>query len=265
MIEGVRRNGGAKRVFRHNDVAHLRALMAADDPAAPKLIAFESIYSMDGDFGPIKAICDLADEFGALTYIDEVHAVGMYGARGAGVAERDGLMGRIDLINGTLAKAFGVFGGYVAGSAKMIDAIRSYAPGFIFTTSLPPAVAAGAAESIRILKGSEGAALRARHQTQARILKMRLKGLGLPLIDHGSHIVPVHVGDPVHCKLISDLLLERFGIYVQPINFPTVPRGTERLRFTPSPVHTPAHLDALVRALDQLWAHCALNRAEMAG
>lgn len=265
MIEGVRRNGGAKRVFRHNDVAHLRELLAADDPAAPKLIAFESIYSMDGDFGPIAAICDLADEFGALTYIDEVHAVGMYGTRGAGVAERDGLMGRIDIINGTLAKAYGVFGGYVAASARMVDAIRSYAPGFIFTTSLPPAVAAGAAESIRLLKGPEGATLRARHQTQAQILKMRLKGLGLPIIDHGSHIVPVHVGDPVHCKLISDMLLERFGIYAQPINFPTVPHGTERLRFTPSPVHTPQHLDGLVKAMDQLWSHCALNRAEMAG
>jgi 5-aminolevulinate synthase len=265
MIEGVRRNGGAKRVFRHNDVAHLRELMAADDPAAPKLIAFESVYSMDGDFGPIAAICDLADEFGALTYIDEVHAVGMYGPRGAGVAERDGLMHRIDLINGTLAKAFGVFGGYVAASAKMVDAIRSYAPGFIFTTSLPPAVAAGAAESIRILKGPEGAALRARHQTQARILKMRLKALGLPIIDHGSHIVPVHVGDPFHCKLISDMLLDRFGIYAQPINFPTVPRGTERLRFTPSPVHDSAQIERLIRAMDQLWAHCALNRADLAG
>jgi 5-aminolevulinate synthase len=265
MIEGVRRNGGAKRVFRHNDVAHLRELLAADDPEAPKLIAFESVYSMDGDFGPIRAICDLADEFGALTYIDEVHAVGMYGPRGAGVAERDGLMGRIDLINGTLAKAFGVFGGYVAASARMVDAIRSYAPGFIFTTSLPPSVAAGAAESIRTLKGPEGAVLRGRHQTQARILKMRLKGMGLPIIDHGSHIVPVHVGDPVHCKLISDLLLERFGIYAQPINYPTVPRGTERLRFTPSPVHSAQHMEGLVRAMDQLWAHCALNRAELAG
>lgn len=265
MIEGVRRNGGAKRVFRHNDVAHLRELMAADDPAAPKLIAFESVYSMDGDFGPIREICDLADEFGALTYIDEVHAVGMYGPRGAGVAERDGQMHRIDIINGTMAKAYGVMGGYIAASAKMVDAVRSYAPGFIFTTSLPPAVAAGCAASIALLKGPEGVALRERHQTQARILKMRLKGLGLPIIDHGSHIVPVHVGDPVHCKLISDMLLERFGIYAQPINFPTVPRGTERLRFTPSPVHGPEHLDRLVKAMDQLWAHCALNRAELAG
>ncbi|MFZ1663026.1 MAG: 5-aminolevulinate synthase [Paracoccaceae bacterium] len=259
MIEGVRRNGGAKRVFRHNDLAHLRALLAADDPSAPKLIAFESIYSMDGDFGKIGEICDLADEFGALTYIDEVHAVGMYGPRGGGVAERDGLMGRIDIINGTLAKAYGVFGGYIAASAKMVDAVRSYAPGFIFTTSLPPAVAAGAAASVRHLKTDQ--ALRDRQQLNARILKMRLKGLGLPITDHGSHIVPVHVGDPVHCKLLSDMLLERFGIYAQPINFPTVPRGTERLRFTPSPVHSSHDLDHLVSAMDQLWSHCALNRA----
>ncbi len=261
MIEGVRRNGGAKRIFRHNDVAHLRELLEADDPTAPKLIAFESIYSMDGDFGPIEAICDLADEFGALTYIDEVHAVGMYGPRGAGVAERDGLMGRIDIINATLAKAYGVMGGYIAASAKMCDAVRSYAPGFIFTTSLPPAVAAGAAASVNYLK--TGQYLRDKQQEHARILKMRLRGLGLPIIDHGSHIVPVHVGDPVHCKHISDMLLERHGIYVQPINFPTVPRGTERLRFTPSPVHTPRMIDDLVRAMDGLWSHCALNRAEI--
>ncbi len=261
MIEGVRRNGGAKRIFRHNDVAHLRELLAADDPEAPKLIAFESIYSMDGDFGPIKAICDLADEFGALTYIDEVHAVGMYGPRGAGVAERDGLMGRIDIINGTLAKAYGVMGGYIAASAKMCDAIRSYAPGFIFTTSLPPAVAAGAAASVAHLKTDQ--TLRDQHQLQARILKMRLKGLGLPIVDHGSHIIPVIVGDPVHTKQMSDMMLDRFGIYVQPINYPTVPRGTERLRFTPSPVHGPQEIDKLVQAMDELWAHCALNRAEL--
>ncbi|TYB81806.1 5-aminolevulinate synthase [Maritimibacter fusiformis] len=261
MIEGVRRNGGQKRIFRHNDVEHLRALMAADDPKAPKVIAFESVYSMDGDFGPIEAICDLADEFDALTYIDEVHAVGMYGPRGAGVAERDGLMGRIDIINATLAKAYGVMGGYIASSAKMVDAIRSYAPGFIFTTSLAPALAAGAAASVRHLKTDQ--ALRDAQQTQAKILKTRLKGLGLPIIDHGSHIVPVIVGDPVHTKKLSDMLLEDFGIYVQPINFPTVPRGTERLRFTPSPVHGPNEMDKLVRALDELWSHCALNRAEL--
>jgi len=261
MIEGVRRNGGAKRIFRHNDLAHLRALLGADDPAAPKLIAFESIYSMDGDFAPMGEICDLAREFGALTYLDEVHAVGMYGPRGGGVAERDGLMDRIDIINGTLAKAYGVFGGYIAASARMVDAVRSYAPGFIFTTSLPPAVAAGAAASVRHLKTDQG--LRARQQTNARVLKMRLRGLGLPIVDHGSHIVPVHVGDPVHCKMLSDMLLDRFGIYAQPINFPTVPRGTERLRFTPSPVHSAADLDHLVRAMDSLWAHCALNRADL--
>lgn len=262
MIEGIKRNGGARRIFRHNDVAHLRELIAADDPAAPKLIAFESIYSMDGDFGPIREICDLAEEVGALTYLDEVHAVGMYGPRGAGVAERDGQMHRVDIINATLGKAFGVFGGYIAASAKMVDAIRSYAPGFIFTTSLPPAIAAGAAASIRLLKTAEGQKLRDAQQLHARILKMRLKGLGMPIIDHGSHIVPVHVGDPVHCKMLSDMLLEQFGIYVQPINFPTVPRGTERLRFTPSPVHDPRQIDHLVRAMDRLWSHCALNRAE---
>ncbi len=263
MIEGVRRNGGAKRVFRHNDMDHLRELLAADDPEVPKLIAFESIYSMDGDFGPIEEICDLADEFNALTYIDEVHAVGMYGPRGAGVAERDGLMHRIDIINGTLAKAYGVMGGYIAASAKMCDAIRSYAPGFIFTTSLPPAVGAGGAACVAHLKRDLD--LRDQHQTQAKILKTRLKAMGLPIIDNGSHIVPLIVGDPVHTKMISDMLLEDHGIYVQPINFPTVPRGTERLRFTPSPVHGPDEIDSLVRALDSLWSHCALNRAELAG
>ncbi len=263
MIEGVRRNGGAKRIFRHNDLDHLRELLEADDPDAPKLIAFESIYSMDGDFGPIEAICDLADEFGALTYIDEVHAVGMYGPRGGGVAERDRLMHRLDIINGTLAKAYGVMGGYIAASAKMCDAIRSYAPGFIFTTSLPPAVAAGAAASVAYLKKTPE--IREQHQTQARILKTRLKAMGLPIIDHGSHIVPVMVGNPVHTKILSDMLLQDHGIYVQPINFPTVPRGTERLRFTPSPVHGPKEMDRLVRAMDALWSHCALNRADLAG
>ncbi|WP_370271743.1 5-aminolevulinate synthase [Pseudooceanicola nitratireducens] len=263
MIEGVRRNGGAKRIFRHNDVEHLRELLQADDPAAPKLIAFESVYSMDGDFGPIKDICDLADEFNALTYIDEVHAVGMYGPRGGGVTERDNIAHRIDIINGTLAKAYGVMGGYIAASAKLCDAIRSYAPGFIFTTSLPPAVAAGAAASVKHLKTDQ--ALRDLHQQQAKILKTRLKGLGMPLIDHGTHIVPVIVGNPVHTKMLSDMLLDDHGIYVQPINFPTVPRGTERLRFTPSPVHGPDEIDKLVRAMDALWSHCALNRQELAG
>jgi 5-aminolevulinate synthase len=261
MIEGIRRGGGEKRIFRHNDLAHLRQLLAADDPAAPKLIAFESVYSMDGDFGPIAAILDLAREFGALTYLDEVHAVGMYGPRGGGVAEKLGLMGRVDIVNGTLGKAFGVMGGYIAASARMVDAIRSYAPGFIFTTSIPPVVAAGAAASVRHLKGDR--ALRECHQTAARVLKTRLKALGLPILDHGSHIVPLIVGDPRHTKMMSDALLEDFGVYVQPINFPTVPRGTERLRFTPSPVHDRAMTDHLVRALDSLWSRCALNRADL--
>lgn len=261
MIEGIKRFDGAKRIFRHNDLAHLREMLQADDPQAPKLIAFESIYSMDGDFAPIAAICDLADEFNALTYLDEVHAVGMYGRRGGGVAERDGLTQRIDIFNGTLGKAFGVFGGYIAASARMVDAIRSYAPGFIFTTSLPPAVAAGAAASIAFLKTEQGQVLRDQQQLNARILKMRLRGLGMPITDHGSHIVPVHVGNPVHCKTLSDMLLADFGIYVQPINFPTVPRGTERLRFTPSPVHEPKEIDALVKAMDALWSMCKLNRS----
>ncbi len=261
MIEGIRRNGGQKRVFRHNDLDHLRQLLSADDPAAPKLIAFESIYSMDGDIAPIEGLCDLAREFGALTYLDEVHAVGMYGPRGGGIAEREGLMGRIDIINGTLAKAYGVMGGYIAASALMCDAIRSYAPGFIFTTSLPPAVAAGAAASVRHLKSDQN--LREQHQTQASILKTRFRAIGLPFIDHGTHIIPVIVADPVHTKMISDMLLEDHGIYVQPINYPTVPRGTERLRFTPSPVHQAQEIDQLVNAMDQLWSHCALNRADL--
>jgi len=263
MIQGIRNGRGDKKIWRHNDVAHLRELLEERDPDQPCVIAFESIYSMDGDFGPIEEVLDLADEFNALTYIDEVHAVGMYGPHGAGVAERDGLMDRIDIINGTLGKAYGVMGGYIATSAKMADAIRSYAPGFIFTTSLPPAVAAGAAASVKHLKSDPH--LRALQQTQARILKDRLKALGLPIIDHGTHIVPVHVGDPVKCKMLSDRLLEDYGIYAQPINFPTVPRGTERLRFTPSPVHGPEEIDKLVNALDELWSQCALNRAELTG
>jgi len=263
MIQGIRNGRGDKKIWCHNDVAHLRELLEELDPDQPRVIAFESIYSMDGDFGPIEQILDLADEFDALTYIDEVHAVGMYGAHGAGVAERDGLMGRIDIINGTLGKAYGVMGGYIATSAKMADAIRSYAPGFIFTTSLPPAIAAGAAASVKHLKTDPH--LRALQQTQAQILKDRLKALGLPIIDHGTHIVPVHVGDPVKCKMLSDRLLEDYGIYAQPINFPTVPRGTERLRFTPSPVHGADEMDKLVDAMDDLWSQCALNRAELTG
>ena len=258
MIEGIRRNGGAKRIFRHNDPDDLRARLAADDPGAPKLIAFESLYSMDGDYGPVAAFCDLAEEFGALTYLDEVHAVGMYGSRGGGVAERDGLMRRIDIVNGTLAKAYGVMGGYIAASFRMCDALRSYAPGFIFTTSLPPAVAAGAAASVRHLKTD--LRLRELLQTRAGTLKARFKALGVPIVDHGSHIVPVMVGDPAHVKGLSDMLLNDHGIYVQPINFPTVPRGTERLRFTPSPVHGPEDIEKLVRAVDALWSRCELNR-----
>ena len=263
MINGIRNGRCEKHIFRHNDVDHLREVLEGLPKDAPKVVAFESIYSMDGDFGPIEQILDLCDEFGALSYIDEVHAVGMYGPRGAGVCERDNLMHRLDIINGTLAKAYGVMGGYIAASAKMCDAIRSYAPGFIFTTSLPPAVAAAAAASVAYLKTHQE--LRDEQQAQAKMLKMRLKGLGLPLIDHGSHIVPVHVGNPVKCKMISDRLLEDYGIYVQPINFPTVPRGTERLRFTPSPVHTPGDIDRLVNAMDDLWSVCALNRQELAG
>ena len=261
MIEGIRRHGGEKRVFKHNDMKHLRRLLQEDSSSNPKLIAFESIYSMDGDFAPIKDICDLAEEFSAMTYIDEVHAVGMYGATGAGVAQQEELMSRIDIINGTLAKAYGVMGGYIAASAKVCDAIRSYAPGFIFTTSLSPALVAGALASVRYLR--EHQEVRDKHQLNAKILKMRLKGLGLPIIDHGSHIVPVIVGDPVHTKKLSDLLLVNHKIYVQPINFPTVPRGTERLRFTPSPMHGTQEIDYLVRVMDELWSHCALNRTEL--
>ena len=261
IIEGIRRNGSERRIFRHNDVEHLRKLLEEDDPRAPKLIAFESIYSMDGDFAPINEICNLAEEFAALTYIDEVHAVGMYGESGGGVAERDNLLSRIDIINGTLAKAFGVMGGYIASSSKLCDALRSYAPGFIFTTSLPPAIAAGAAASVAHLKSNH--TLRKQHQLQANILKARLKAVGLPIIDHGSHIIPVVVGNPIHTKKLSDMLLSDFDIYVQPINYPTVPRGTERLRFTPSPVHGPKEIDHLVASMDYLWSHCALNRADL--
>ncbi|MEM8553900.1 MAG: 5-aminolevulinate synthase [Pseudomonadota bacterium] len=261
MIEGIRHGNCEKHIFRHNDLDHLRSVLEALDPKAPKVIAFESVYSMDGDFGPIEAICDLAEEFGALTYIDEVHAVGLYGPRGGGVTEELAITDRIDIINGTLGKAFGVHGGYIAASTRMCDAIRSYAPGFIFTTSLPPTVAAGAAASVRHLKSDQS--LRDRHQASARVLKARLLGMGLPVVDHGSHIVPVIVGDPVKCKMISDRLLGDHGIYVQPINFPTVPRGTERLRFTPSPVHGPKDMDALIRALDSLWSQCALSRQSL--
>ncbi|MFN3583400.1 5-aminolevulinate synthase [Phenylobacterium sp.] len=259
MISGIRAGRREQRhVFRHNDLEHLEELLAAADPAAPKLVAFESVYSMDGDIADIAGTIALAKKYGAMTYIDEVHAVGMYGPRGAGVAERDGLMGEIDIIEGTLGKAFGVMGGYIAADAVIVDAIRSYADGFIFTTSLPPALAAGAAASIRWLKAHDE--VRQAHQERAAALKAKMRAAGLPVMDSVSHIVPVLVGDPVHCKMISDILLEDHGIYVQPINYPTVPRGTERLRFTPSPAHTDAMMDDLVRALEALWTRCNIKR-----
>ena len=258
MIAGIRHSGCAKRIFRHNDLGHLDALLREAGPATPKLVAFESVYSMDGDLGDIAGICALAGRHGALTYLDEVHAVGLYGPRGGGVAEMQGLAGRVDVIQGTLAKAFGCMGGYVAASAALVDALRSTAPGFIFTTALAPAVAGAALASVRRLKGAEGAALRARHQERAAALKRRLAAAGLPVMPSPSHIVPVLVGDPVSCKRASDLLLERHGVYIQPINYPTVPRGTERLRITPTPVHDDAAMDRLVAALADVWAGLAL-------
>ncbi len=256
MIEGIRRGGTKREIWRHNDVADLEARLAKYDVDTPKLIAFESVYSMDGHISPIGAICDLAKKYNALTYLDEVHAVGMYGDRGGGIAERDGVMDRVDIINGTLAKGFGVMGGYIAASRDTCDAIRSFAPGFIFTTSLAPAVAAGALASIRHLKVSD--VERLRHQERARTLKRKLKNAGLPVMDNPSHIVPVLVGDPVICKLVTDSLLERFGIYVQPINYPTVPKGTERLRLTPTPLHSDADMDHLAASLSALWADCPM-------
>lgn len=259
MIEGIRRGKADKRIWRHNDVNHLEELLRAADPAAPKIVAFESVYSMDGDISPIGAICDLAKKYGALTYLDEVHAVGLYGPRGAGVAERDGVMHRVDIIEGTLAKAFGVMGGYITGSAKLIDVIRSYAPGFIFTTSLPPVLAAGALASVRHLKASQ--VERQRHQERANKLKALLRETGLPVMPSESHVVPVLVGEPNSCKQVSDILLQEHEIYVQPINYPTVPRGTERLRFTPSPFHDDDKMHALIKALDNAWSRLNIQRA----
>lgn len=259
MIEGIRRSGADYRVFRHNDVDHLRALMENDEPERPKVIAFESVYSMDGDVGPIEAICDLADEFEALTYLDEVHAVGMYGEEGAGVAQRDNVMHRLDIVEGTLGKAFGVMGGYIAAHETIIDAIRSTASGFIFTTSTCPVMAAGALASIRKLRSDEGRKLRKSHQAQAALLKQKLRDAGLPLMESETHIVPLLVGDPEKCKALSDTLLFDFGIYVQPINYPTVPKGTERLRFTPGPVHTEAMMDDLVAAILAVWKQLGLD------
>lgn len=259
MIEGIRHGGTVKYVFRHNDMAHLEELLQAANPASPKLIAFEGVYSMDGDFAPTKAICDLADKYGALTYIDEVHGVGLYGARGAGVAGRDGTMGRIDIVEGTLAKAFGVMGGYIATTAEIVDCIRSFAPGFIFTTSLAPAIAAGTLASIRHLKESD--VERERLHDRAARLKKRLVDAGLPVMDSASHIVPVFVGDAALCKSVTDVLLKEHGIYVQPINYPTVPRGTERLRLTPSPAHTDEMIEELIAALNTVWDAHKLARA----
>mgnify|MGYP001061238121 FL=1 len=256
MIEGIRQSGVQYIVFRHNDVAHLEELLRAN-PGRPTLIVCESLYSMDGDVAPLAKICDLAERYGAMTYVDEVHAVGMYGPRGAGIAERDGVMHRIDILEGTLAKAFGCLGGYIAGSAKVIDAVRSYAPGFIFTTALPPAICSAATAAIKHLKSSSWE--RDRHQDRAARVKAILTTAGLPVMSSDTHIVPLFVGDPERCKMASDLLLEEHGIYIQPINYPTVPKGTERLRITPSPYHDDGLIDQLADALLQVWERLGLK------
>lgn len=259
MIEGIKRGGGPKRLWRHNDLNHLEILLKQLDPAQPKIVAFESVYSMDGDIAPIGEICDLAKKYNAMTYLDEVHAVGLYGPRGGGIAERDGVLDKVDIIEGTMAKGFGVMGGYIAGSSVLIDVLRSYAPGFIFSTSLAPVLVAGVLASIRHLKASN--VERESHQERAATLRRMMAEVGLPVMMCDSHIVPVFVGDPVACKQVSDDLLEDHGIYVQPINYPTVPRGTERLRFTPCPVHTDEMMRDLVKALDQVWTRRKISRA----
>ncbi|HQS11510.1 MAG: 5-aminolevulinic acid synthase [Sphingomonadales bacterium 35-56-22] len=262
MIAGIRNAGCEKRVWRHNDLAHLEELLAADDPEAPKLIAFESVYSMDGDVAPIAAVCDLADKYNALTYCDEVHAVGMYGARGGGISERDEVADRVTIIEGTLGKAFGVMGGYIAADQKIIDVIRSYAPGFIFTTSLSPVLVAGVLASVRHLKASSEE--RTAQHANAAMLKTLFADAGLPVMVSNTHIVPLMVGDPVKAKKVSDILLAEYGVYVQPINYPTVPRGTERLRFTPGPQHTEAMMRNLTSALIEIWGRMDIRAAQAA-
>jgi 5-aminolevulinate synthase len=259
MIEGIRHSRAERRVFAHNDPADLDRQLSELDPTRPKLVAFESVYSMDGDIAPLAELCDVADKHGAMTYLDEVHAVGLYGPRGGGISEREGVSHRLTVIEGTLAKAFGVIGGYIAGSAAMCDFVRSFASGFIFSTALPPAVAAGAMASIRHLKASS--AERDRVQERVALIRRRLDAVGVPHLDNPSHIIPVMVGDPVRCKQISDRLLDEHNVYVQPINYPTVPRGTERLRITASPLHTDADIDHLIGALSAAWSELSLARA----